>query len=488
MILTVARGEQDISLIPKMANRHGLIAGATGTGKTVTLRVLAESFSSAGVPVFLADIKGDLSGLIKAGGDSPKVIERKEKFGLSDFVFGGYPVTFWDVYGESGNPVRTTASEIGPLLMARILGLNEIQSDVLQIIFKIADDNGLLLLDLKDLQSMCEFINQNMPELKTKYGNLSPATIGAIQRGIITLAEEGGEIFFGEPALNIKDLIKTDETGRGMINILAADKLILSPQLYTTFLLWLLSELFEELPEIGDPEKPVIVFFFDEAHLLFTDTPKVLESKIIQMVRLIRSKGVGVYFVTQNPLDLPEDVLGQLGNKIQHALRAFTPKNQKEVRAAAETFRPNPSLDTYQAITELQIGEALVSFLDKDGIPSIVNRAFVYPPHSRLSPLTSDERADAIHSSPLFDVYNKKIDRISAYETLRQKAENKPVEPVKETDEPQKKERNKVKPSKKTPDTTKMVESVAKTAAIAIGSQVGKEIMRGLLGSMIGKR
>lgn len=490
--LIVARGEQDIGIIPKMANRHGLIAGATGTGKTVTLRVLTEALSAEGIPVFLADIKGDLSGIIKAGGDNAKVIERTEKFGLSDFIFEGYPATFWDVYAENGNPVRTTVSEIGPLLMARILGLNDIQSDVLQMIYKIADDNGLLLLDLKDLQSMCEYMHQNLAQLKTQYGNLSPATIGAIQRSLITLGSEGGEIFFGEPALNIMDLIQRDKNGKGLINILTADKLFLSPKLYSTFLLWLLSELFEELPEIGDPEKPVIVFFFDEAHLLFTDTPKVLETKIIQMVRLIRSKGVGVYFVTQNPLDIPEDVLGQLGNKIQHALRAFTPKNQKEVRAAAETFRPNPTLDTYQVITELQIGEALVSFLDTNGIPSIVNRAFIYPPHSRLSPLTAEERAEAIRSSPLYSTYSKTVDRTSAYEILRDKALKIQAEVQAEaTEEPVQKVRKQAPEKstrKKTNDTNKIVQSVAKDAARAIGSQIGKEIMRGLLGSMTGKR
>ncbi|MBN1165742.1 MAG: DUF853 family protein [Methanospirillaceae archaeon] len=490
--LIVARGEQDIGIIPKMANRHGLIAGATGTGKTVTLRVLTEALSAEGIPVFLADIKGDLSGIIKAGGDNAKVVERTEMFGLSDYIFEGYPATFWDVYAENGNPVRTTVSEVGPLLMARILGLNDIQSDVLQIIYKIADDNGLLLLDLKDLQSMCEYMHQNRDQLKTRYGNLSPATIGAIQRSLITLGSEGGEIFFGEPALNIMDLIQTDENGRGLINILTADTLFLSPKLYSTFLLWLLSELFEELPEIGDPQKPVIVFFFDEAHLLFTDTPKVLETKIIQMVRLIRSKGVGVYFVTQNPLDIPEDVLGQLGNKIQHALRAFTPKNQKEVRAAAETFRPNPTLDTYQVITELQIGEALVSFLDKNGIPSVVNRAFIYPPHSRLSPLTAEERAEAIRSSPFYSAYSKTVDRTSAYEILRDKALQRQVEvQTEKTEKPVKqvsKQAPKKSSGKKTSDTTRIVQSVAKDAARAIGSQIGKEIMRGLLGSMTGKR
>ncbi len=483
-MLVIARDNTDIGIIPEMVNRHGLIAGATGTGKTVTLRVLAESLSSIGVPVFLADIKGDLSGLVKGGGDSKKVKERKEMFGLPDSFFCGFPVTFWDVYGVNGNPVRTTVSDIGPLLMGRILNLNEIQSDVLKIIYKIADDNSLLLLDLKDMRSLCEFITEHLSDIKTQYGNISPATIGAIHRRIITLEEEGGEIFFGEPALCITDFMNTDEKGRGMVNILTADSLILSPHLYTTFLLWLLSELFEVLPEIGDPEKPVMVFFFDEAHLLFSNTSQILQDKIIQLVRLIRSKGVGVFFVTQNPLDIPEEVLGQLGNRIQHALRAYTPKNQKEVRAAAETFRTNPSFTTYEAITELQIGEALVSFLDNDGIPSVVKRALIYPPHSRLSPLTPEERAEIIHSSPLFDTYNKKVDRISAYETLREKTEKKLPEPV----ESHKKQAIKSAPKKKSSDVTDIFGSAAKSAARAIGSQIGKEIIRGLLGSMAGSR
>ena len=377
--LIIAKGKTDISLLPKMANRHGLIAGATGTGKTVTLRVIAEQFSNIGVPTFMADVKGDLSGLPFPGGENPKVVERVKKFGLSDFPYGGYPVTFWDVFGEQGHPVRTTISEMGPLLLSRILNLNEIQSGVLSIAFKIADDNGLLLLDLKDLRSMIQFVGDQAGQFKTQYGNISAASIGAIQRSLLTLEEEGGDKYFGEPALNIEDLMQTGSKGKGMINILVADKLMHSPIIYATFLLWLLAELFEQLPEVGDPEKPKLVFFFDEAHLLFEDVPKALEDKIEQVVRLIRSKGVGVYFITQNPLDLPETVLGQLGNRVQHALRAFTPKDQKSVKVAAETFRANPKLNVAKAITELGVGEALVSVLDDKGSPTIVEQALDYP-------------------------------------------------------------------------------------------------------------
>ncbi len=352
-----------------MANRHGLIAGATGTGKTVTLRVLAENFSRQGVPVFLADVKGDLAGLAQAGGGDARVAARVAELQLEDFTYEGYPVVFWDVFGEQGHPVRTTVSEMGPLLLARLFDLNETQSGVLSLVFRVADDQGLLLLDLKDLRAMLQYVSEHAGEFKVRYGNVSAASIGAIQRSLLALEEQGGERFFGEPALDLEDFLQTDGAGRGVINLLAADRLLQSPRLYATFLLWLLSELFERLPETGDPEKPKLVFFFDEAHLLFSDLPKVLQERIEQVVRLIRSKGVGVYFVTQNPLDLPQEVLGQLGNRVQHALRAFTPRDQKAVRAAAETFRPRPGLDTAAAITELGVGEALVSFLDAGGIP-----------------------------------------------------------------------------------------------------------------------
>lgn len=458
-----------------MANRHGLIAGATGTGKTITLRVLAENFSRIGVPVFLADIKGDLSGLARPGGDNPKIAERAAELGLQPFAFEEYPVTFWDVYGEKGHPVRTTISEMGPLLLARILGLNDIQSDVLTMIFKIADDQGLLLLDLKDLQAMARYVGDNAKELKTRYGNISPSSIGAIQRSLLALEEQGGDIFFGEPALKVEDFVRTDGRGRGAINILAADRLIQSPKIYATFLLWLLSELFEQFPEAGDPLKPKLVFVFDEAHLLFADAPKLLEDRIVQVVRLIRSKGIGVYFVTQNPLDLPDPVLGQLGNRVQHALRAFTPKDQKAVKTAAQTLRPNPAFDATKAITELGIGEALVSMLDERGSPGIVERARVYPPHSRIAPLTADERAGVVRSSALHDAYTRTVDRDSAYEQLKEKAERSAV--------PQAPAERKVSSSRKKPAQKDVVGAAATSAARAIGTQVGREIIRGLLGS-----
>ena len=427
--LWIARSKKDLGILPGMANRHGLIAGATGTGKTVSLRVLAEAFSSIGVPVFMADVKGDLSGLVQPGGENPKVVERARQLGLTDFTFQGFPVVFWDVFGEQGHPVRTTISEMGPLLLSRLLNLNDVQSGVLTLVFKVADDSGLLLLDLKDLRAMLQFVGDNAEQFKTRYGNISTASVGAIQRGLLALEEQGGEKLFGEPALNLQDFLQTDASGRGTINILSADKLMTSPRLYAMFLLWMLAELFEQLPEVGDPPKPVLLFFFDEAHLLFEDVPKVLEEKIQQVVRLIRSKGVGVYFVTQNPLDLPETVLGQLGNRIQHALRAFTPKDQKAVRAAAETFRSTPGFDTLQAITELGVGEALISLLDEKGSPTPVERALIRPPQSRLSPLTPDERADIIRGSVLYGHYERLVDRESAYEKLIARAQQSAAEP-----------------------------------------------------------
>jgi DNA helicase HerA-like ATPase len=477
--LLIAKGKSDIFLMPKMANRHGLIAGATGTGKTVTLRVLAEQLSRIGVPIFMADVKGDLSGLPFPGGENPKVIERVSKLGLKDFSFENYPVTFWDVFGEQGHPVRTTISEMGPLLLSRILNLNEIQSGVLTLVFKIADDNGLLLLDLKDLRAMVQFVGDQAEQFKTQYGNISTASIGAIQRSLLILEEQGGDKFFGEPALNIQDFMQTDSNGKGMINILTADKLMQSPRVYATLLLWLLSELFEQLPEVGDPPKPTLIFFFDEAHLLFDDVPKALEEKIEQVVRLIRSKGVGIYFVTQNPLDLPEVVLGQLGNRVQHALRAFTPKDQKNVKAAAETFRANPKLNVEKAITELAVGEALISTLDDKGSPTIVERALVCPPHSRLSPLTPEERSQFIQSSVLYGHYEKTVDRESAYEKLKAKAEQMKMDSQEEAAQ----KRRAAEPKSQT---EQLLGAAVKSAAHAIGSQLGRQIIRGVLGSIFG--
>jgi uncharacterized protein len=474
--ILVAKSKRDIVLHPHMANRHGLIAGATGTGKTVTLRVLAEQFSHLGVPVFMADVKGDLSGIARAGGDHPKVAERVKTLGLEGFPYQASPVVFWDVFGKAGHPIRATVSEMGPLLLSRILNLNEIQSGVLSLVFKVADDNGLLLLDLKDLRAMAQFVGDNADTFKVQYGNVSKASIGAMQRNLLALQEQGAESLFGEPALDFDDLMQTDAKGQGTINILAADKLMQSPTVYATFLLWLLSELFERLPEVGDLPKPKLVFFFDEAHLLFADAPKLLEEKIEQVVRLIRSKGVGVYFVTQNPLDLPDTVLGQLGNRVQHALRAFTPRDQKAVKAAAETFRVNPKLDTMKAITELGVGEALVSMQDEKGVPTMVERAWVMPPQSRLAPLSPEEIAAVIQGSVLYGTYEKAIDRESAYEKLRVKAEQAQVKTPT------------VVPATKQPksQTEELLGALAKSAAHAIGSQVGRQIIRGVLGSIFG--
>jgi DNA helicase HerA-like ATPase len=477
--LVIAKGKSEIGILPKMANRHGLIAGATGTGKTVTLRVMAERFSAIGVPVFMADVKGDLSGLPFPGGDNPKIAERVQKLALPDFSPQGYPVAFWDVFGELGHPVRTTISEMGPLLLSRILNLNDVQSGVLTITFKIADDSGLLLLDLKDLRSMIQFVGDNEDQFKTQYGNISAASIGAIQRNLLTLEQQGGEKFFGEPALNLQDFMQTDAKGKGVINIITADKLMQSPRLYATFLLWMLSELFETLPEVGDPAKPKLVFFFDEAHLLFDELPKVLEEKIEQVVRLIRSKGIGVYFITQNPLDLPETVLGQLGNRVQHALRAFTPRDQKTVKAAAETFRANPKLNVAKVITELEVGEALVSVLDEKGSPTVVERALIYPPQSRLPPLGPEERSKIIQGSALYGHYEKVVDRESAFEKLKARAEEKQAQV--EATAPA---RGRGAAPKSQAEI--IVGAVAKSAAHAIGSQIGRQIIRGVLGSIFG--
>ncbi|CCW16300.1 Bipolar DNA helicase [Sphingobium indicum BiD32] len=406
----------------RRANRHGLIAGATGTGKTVTLQGIAESFSALGVPVFLSDVKGDLSGIAMAGSptakNADKLVARAAEIGLTDYSYADNPAIFWDLYGEQGHPIRTTVSEMGPLLLARLMGLNETQEGVLTIAFKYADEEGLLLLDLGDLQAMLAYCADNADTLSARYGNVTKASVGAIQRQLLQLDSQGGAHFFGEPALDIHDFLKVDEQGRGYINVLAADKLMQSPKLYATFLLWLLSELFETLPEVGDPDKPVLIFFFDEAHLLFDEAPKALTDKIEQVVRLIRSKGVGVYFVTQNPIDIPEEVAGQLGNRVQHALRAFTPRDQRAIKAAAETFRINPDLDVETAITELKVGEALVSLLQEDGSPGIVQRTLIAPPRSRLGPVSPKERAIIQSISPVAGKYDEAIDRESAEEIL----------------------------------------------------------------------
>lgn len=430
-----AKDFHPVDLLPNMANRHGCISGATGTGKTVSLQKLAESFSKRGVPVFLADIKGDLSGISKAAVPTDKLKKRLEKYHLQTPDWSGCPVAFWDVFGEEGIPVRATISDMGPLLLSRLMQLNETQEGVLNATFAIADDNGLLLLDLKDLRSMLQFVGEHADQFRTKYGNISSASIGAIQRGLLQLEKQGADKFFGEPMLNIMDLIQTED-GKGVVNILAADKLMQAPKLYATFLLWILSELFENLPEVGDLEKPKLVFFFDEAHMLFRDAPTALVDKVEQVVRLIRSKGVGVYFVSQSPMDIPEKVLGQLGNRVQHALRAFTPRDQKAVRTVGETMRPNPKINITQAIQELGVGEALVSFLDEKGSPSITERIWVGCPGSQIGPITEAERRALINQSFLTSTYSKTIDRESAYEVLQKR--NGQLEQVEEAPAPKK--------------------------------------------------
>jgi hypothetical protein len=495
--IRVATGDHDICLLPKMANRHGLVAGATGTGKTVTLQRMAEGFSRIGVPVFLADVKGDLSGLSRVGSAAnAKVAARVEQLGLKDtFEYAPCPVVFWDIFGEQGHPVRTTISEMGPLLLSRLLDLNETQAGVLQITFKVADDNGLLLLDLKDLRAMMQHVSENAKQLTTEYGNVSAASVGAIQRGLLRLEEQGGDRFFGEPALNLMDFIQTGAKGRGHINILAADKLLQSPQLYATFLLWMLAELFEQLPEVGDLEKPKIVFFFDEAHLLFNDAPKSLLEKIEQVVRLIRSKGVGVYFVTQNPLDVPDTVLAQLGNRVQHALRAFTPRDQKAVAAAAKTFRQNPNLDVEEAITQLGVGEALVSFLDEKGTPTVVERAFVVPPGTLIGPIAPDQRKAVIDTSVVAGVYEKAIDRESAYEVLKGKVapDAAPAEAGSKRAEFEQKRAEQqaeaeAKAAAKGPKKDSVVMGFVKSAARSMGTAVVGVIKRGILDNLFGTK
>jgi hypothetical protein len=514
----------DVSLLPGLANRHGLITGATGTGKTVTLQVMAERFSSIGVPVFMADVKGDLAGLGAAGALSPKLSDRLKTLKMDPPAFAANPVVFWDVYGTSGHPVRATISDMGPLLLSRMLRLNDTQRGVLTLAFKVADDAGLLLLDLKDLRAILQFVADNAAKLNADYGHVSAASIGTIQRGLLEIEQEGGAKFFGEPMLDIQDLIQTDTHGRGVINVLAADELMKAPILYSTFLLWMLSELYEQLPEIGDPEKPKIVFFFDEAHLLFNDAPDALLEKIEQVVRLIRSKGVGVYFVTQNPADVPTTVLGQLSNRVQHALRAFTPVDQKAVKTAADTLRPNPKINTQQVITELSVGEALVSFLDEKGTPTVVERAWIEPPASRIGALTTAERQAIIANSVLRGHYEQAVDRESAYEKLQSRTQDRTANqpsapPATPASAPSPSGPFGNAPSVSFPTSTRptaapgpqgggvtselsnlifgsvgprggvhegILGSAARSAARSVGSSVGRSIIRGVLGSILG--
>ena len=491
MLLIGGNGSQTVYMDASMANRHGMIAGATGTGKTVTLQILAENFSKAGVPVFLADVKGDVSGIGKAAKPHPKIDERIETIGIENYTMSGSPVVFWDVFGKQGHPIRTTVSEIGPLLLSNLLDLNDTQTGILYSCFKIADDQGMMILDLKDLRSMLIWMGDNRAELKAEYGNISTASIGAIQRGLIVLEEQGAEFFLGEPAIELRDLMSNDFSGRGVINILDSNVLLQkSPKLYSTFLLWLLSELFESLPEVGDAEKPKFVMFFDEAHLLFDGAPKVLVEKIEQVVRLIRSKGVGIYFISQSPLDVPEEILGQLGLKIQHALRAFTPKDQKAVKTVAETFRANPNLDTGAVITELGVGEALVSTLNEDGIPTQVERVLIRPPESRIGPMSKEERKEQISRSPFRGRYDETLDRESAYEMLLQRAEKTAAleeqvakeEAIREAQDAKSKTssgKTRRRSNRQTP-----TEAFVKSAARAIGSQLGRRVIRGILGSL----
>jgi len=496
-LLIAKNSKQELLLLPSMANRHGLITGATGTGKTVTLQSLAESFSRIGVPVFLSDIKGDLSGLAKAGGGNEKVNARVAQLKLDGFEHRAYPVTFWDVFGEMGHPVRATVSDMGPQLIGRMLNLNDVQQGVLTLVFKIADDDGMLLLDFKDLRAIVQHVGENAKTFTTAYGNVSAASIGAIQRGLLELEAQGAEHFFGEPMLDIEDLMQTDNKGRGMINILSADKLMQSPKVYSTMLLWLLAELFEHLPEAGDLAKPKLVFFFDEAHLLFSDAPAALVDKIEQVVRLIRSKGVGIYFVTQNPADVPDKVLSQLGNRIQHALRAFSPRDQKAVRAAAETMRDNPKLDEAAVITELGVGEVLVSLLDEKGSPTMVERAFIVPPEAQIGPISGSERIGIIKASVLAGHYEAIEDRESAYEKIKgrveqKQAESAPASASQKTNEGGGGIGEMLGGIFGSPTTGKgrqrqgVAETLMKSAVRTIGNEVGRQIIRGVLGSIMG--
>jgi DNA helicase HerA-like ATPase len=485
-LLIGGNGEQTVFMDASMANRHGMVAGATGTGKTVTLQILAENFSRIGVPVFLADVKGDVSGVGKAAKPHPKIDERINTIGIEDYKMSPSPVVFWDLFGKFGHSIRTTVSEIGPLLLSNLLELNEIQTGILYSCFKIADDQGLLILDLKDLRSMLIWMGDNRANLKSEYGNISSASIGAIQRGLLVLEEQGAEFLLGEPAIELRDLMSQDFSGRGVINILDASILIRkSPKLYSTFLLWLLSELFETLPEVGDADKPKFVMFFDEAHLLFDDAPKVLVKKIEQVVRLIRSKGVGIYFISQSPLDIPEEILGQLGLKIQHALRAFTPKDQKAVRTVAGTFRTNPKIDTGSVITELGVGEALVSTLDDEGVPTQVEQILIRPPESRIGPMTSDERQEQIGRSPYRGRYDEALDRESAYEMLKQRAEKNAAqeEAILKEEEAREQAEKAAKPRRRSRRQTP-TEAFVASAARSIGSQLGRRVIRGILGSL----
>ena len=487
--IIVGQSNQPVPLLPKMANRHGLIAGATGTGKTVSLQGLAEEFSLLGVPVFVADVKGDLAGISQPGTTHTKIRERVELMGLDDFRFRGFPVTFWDIYANQGHPVRTTISDMGPLLLARLLGLNDTQEGVLALVFRVADDNGWLLLDLQDLRSMLHFVAENARDFRTLYGNISSASVGAIQRRLIALEDQGGNQLFGEPALNLDDLLQTDNDGLGLINILAADQLMNAPKIYATFLLWLLAELFEQLPEVGDREKPKLVLFFDEAHLLFTDAPDALLDKVEQVVKLIRSKGIGVYFVTQNPQDIPDSVLGQLGNRIQHALRAYTPKEESAVKTAARTFRQNPRLDTAQVITELEVGEALVSTLDSKGRPRVVQRTMIRPPRSRMGPITENERKELMADSLLSGIYEAAIDRESAHEILSARAERvAQQQAAQEVEKAQQNALAKARRKKGGRHRQSIMESFLKSAARAVGSRIGRQVARGVLGSIFGGR
>ena len=500
----LAKSDEKVFLEPKMANRHGFIAGASGTGKTITLKVLAESFSQLGVPVFLADIKGDLAGMCKAGVHSESMEKRINKLGIEDWRYRVFPTRFWDIYGEYGHPVRTTVSEMGPMLLSRLMDLSDVQSDVLNLVFKIADDKELLLIDIKDLKAMLRYVGENRAEFSAEYGNMSAQSLGAIQRSLITLEDEGGAEFFGEPAIDIRDWMQRDEQGRGYINVLHSVKLVQNPTLYATFMLFLMSELFEKLPERGDAEKPEMVFFFDEAHLLFSDAPKVLVQKIEQVVKLIRSKGVGIYFISQSPSDIPDSVLAQLSNRVQHALRAYTPSEQKAVKAAAQTFRTNPAFDTQTAIMELGVGEALVSCLDENGVPGIVQRAFILPPQSRMGTITDEERRAVIDASGMKQKYDKAIDNFSAYEYFEQQNEEQEKEEQEAAEKAAKqaaKEEKKAaksakstmtkrtsaatKAAKKTKSAaSKAMTRVTNSAMSTIGREIGRSIIRGIFGSI----
>lgn len=485
LFLCVGQGETRQQIRLNRANRHGLIAGATGTGKTVTLQILAEGFSQAGVPVFAADIKGDLSGISQAGKDNPKMIERAAETGPDSYAFQGYPTIFWDLFGKKGHPIRTTVSEMGPLLLSQLLELNDTQEGVLNIAFTIADDEGMLLLDLKDLRAILNFVGENSSTISTKYGNVSKSSVGAIQRRLLVLEKEGAKKFFGEPALELSDFMRCDDDGKGYINILSASTLMQNPKLYSTFLLWLLSELFEELPEVGDPDKPKLVFFFDEAHLLFQDAPKSLIKKVEQVVRLIRSKGIGIYFVTQNPIDVPESILGQLGNRIQHALRAFTPKDQKAVKAAAQTFRSNPKIDVKEVITQLGVGKALVSVLDEKGAPTIVEKTKIRPPESRMGPAIASERKEVISDSPILGKYDETVDRKSAFELLAARAEkNAAEETAQEKERKYKRPTTKKRKSSRSRSSSRSTtNTVIRSVTKIVTSRVGQQLVRGILGS-----